>query len=65
MVNEPTMVNNILDLVLINCSQYIRDVDTELTELSDHKLVKCLLGFNPISRSKGCLPQSNSIPSEL
>ena len=51
MVNEPTMVNNILDLVLINCSQYIRDVDTELTELSDHKLVKCLLGFNPISRS--------------
>ena len=52
MVNEPTRVNSILDLVLTNCPQYILDVDTELTKLSDHKLVKCLLGFNPISKSE-------------
>ena len=43
MVNEPTRVNSILDLVLTNCPQYILDVDTKLTKLSDHKLVKCLL----------------------
>jgi hypothetical protein len=52
MVNEPTRMNNVLDLVLTNCPQYILDVETEQTELSDHKLVKCLLGFNTISRKE-------------
>ena len=52
MVNEPTRMNNVLDLVLTNCPRYILDVETEQTKLSDHKLVKCLLGFNPIFRKE-------------
>ena len=49
MVSEPTRMMNMLDLVLTNRPQYIIEVNAEPTILSDHKLVDCLLGFNPTS----------------
>ena len=49
MVCQPTRGDNILDLVLTNRSQDILEVQSEVTTLSDHLMVKCILGFNPIS----------------
>ena len=49
MVCQPTRGDNILDLVLTNRSQDIIEVQSEVTTLSDHLMVRCILGFNPIS----------------
>ena len=49
MVCEPTRLKNTLDLILTNRPRYVLEVNTEVTKLSDHRLVQCLLGFNPTS----------------
>ena len=49
LVTEPTRGSNTLDLILTNRSQDIIQVNVEPTKLSDHKIVECLLGFNPLT----------------
>ena len=48
-VDQPTRGNNILDLVLTNSPESVANVLTEdVPKLSDHKVVDCILTFNPI-----------------
>ena len=49
MVTEPTRGNNTLDLVLTNSPKDVIEVSVEITQLSDHSVVNCTLGFNPTS----------------
>ena len=49
MVEEPTRLNHTLDLIFTNRPCYVLKVKTEETQLSDHRVVECLLGFNPSS----------------
>lgn len=46
MVNGPTRGQNTLDLVLTNREQYICEVSSSETNLSDHNLVTAILGFD-------------------
>ena len=52
-VDKPTRVNNILDLVLTNRSQYVADIDLESTKtrLSDHNIVCVQLAFDARSNT--------------
>ena len=52
MVCHPTRGDNILDLVMTNRSQNIIEIQSEDNTISDHMIVKCTLGFNPISSRK-------------
>ena len=45
-VTKPTRGNNTLDLIFTNVSRYIAEVSASPTILSDHSLVKALLGFD-------------------
>ena len=45
-VNKPTRAGNTLDLVLTNCPQYVNEVRSEVTPISDHNLVTVTLGFD-------------------
>ena len=47
-VNKPTRLENILDLVFTNKLQYIVETNVDETKLSDHNLVEVLLGYNPL-----------------
>ena len=52
LVKEPTRGRNTLDLVLSNKSQDVIEVNvgrTSMKGVSDHYLVECLLGHNPLS----------------
>ena len=49
MVGDPTRMDHTLDLILTNRAHYVMEVNTEETQLSDHRIVECLLGFNPSS----------------
>ena len=49
MAEEPTRLNHTLDLIFTNRTHYVMEVNTEETQLSDHRMVECLLGFNPSS----------------
>ena len=51
LVLEPTRINNILDLVLTNNNRIFNQVYNTDTKLSDHKLIKCELLFNPMSKN--------------
>jgi len=44
-VNLATRVNNTLDVILTNNSELIKKIDTEDTIMSDHRFVKCYLGY--------------------
>ena len=48
MVDKPTRGNNILDIILTNSPQYIAAITTEDSKISDHRVVECTLGFNPL-----------------
>lgn len=48
MIQEPTRGENTLDLVLTNKPQDVIESRITDTQLSDHKLIDLLLGFNPI-----------------
>ena len=50
-VSEPTRGDNVLDLVFTNRTQDVLQVTTQVTKLSDHHLVECLLSFNPVNGS--------------
>ena len=45
-VNKPTRGNNTLDLVLTNCPNYICEVNSNKTPLSDHNMVTVTFSFN-------------------
>ena len=45
-VTKPTRKDNILDLVLTNCPQYVTEVKCEETPISDHNIVTVTLGFD-------------------
>ena len=45
-VKKPTRAGNVLDLVLTNKPQYIAELKTSETTLSDHNIVEVVLGFN-------------------
>ena len=51
-VDKPTRENNILDLILTNRSQYICEIQSSKTCLSDHNLVTAVLGFDARSKAK-------------
>ena len=51
-VNQPTRGNNTLDLVLTNVPRYVVEVRVAPTTLSDHDLVRVLLGHNFLNRKK-------------
>ena len=62
-VTEPTRGNNTLDLALTNVPRYVAEVRVSPTILSDHSLVKALLGFDmlgitPITPSENRSPHS-------
>ncbi len=48
-IEEPTRMENTLDLVFTNKPQDVIETRITSTQLSDHKLVDLLLGFNPIT----------------
>ena len=45
-VDKPTRNNNILDLILTNRSQYVADIESTITRLSDHNIVCAQLAFD-------------------
>ena len=45
-INEPTRIENTLDLVLTNRTQYIGEIKCTPTTLSDHKLIEVVLNCN-------------------
>ena len=51
MVQEPTRINNLLDLFLTNCPELIQNIEVSNTVISDHKLIKIETYFErkPIS----------------
>ena len=51
MIREPTRENNILDLIFTNKPQDIIECNIVDTQLSDHKMIELLLGYNPIHHS--------------
>ena len=51
-VNKATRGHNILDLVLTNVPRYVVEVRVEPTTLSDHNLVRVLLGCNYLSKRR-------------
>ena len=57
LVDEPTRLNHTLDLIFTNRPHYAMEVNTEETQLSDHSIVECLLGFNPSSHSQAKLEE--------
>jgi len=61
LVLEPTRKDNILDLLLSNNDRIFSQIKTYDTALSDHKLIKADLLYNPmVRRTKLCPP--NFIP---
>lgn len=50
-IKDPTRKDSILDLVLTNKPQDVVETDTSDTQLSDHRLVELLLGYNAIDQT--------------
>ena len=52
MILKPTRKDNIIDLVFTNKHQDIVETNIRETQVSDHRLVELLLGYNPLSPKK-------------
>ena len=56
-VNQPTRGRNTLDLVLTNVPRYVVEVSVEPTTLSDHDLVRVILGYNLLNTRREDTPE--------
>ena len=54
-VGKPTKDNNTLNIVLTNTPNYIADIESTETRLSDHKMVCAQLGLAFDARSNTCM----------
>ena len=52
MILKPTRKDKIIDLVFTNKHQDIVETNIRETQVSDHRLVELLLGYNPLSPKK-------------